>query len=94
MMARWWRKINLGDILRQGMLASNSLWVDIFGWANLACLKLLESVSYIRLRNDGVALKDAPGSPAANFHNDTFRDAGASQIARCRAAQIMEEKAG
>ena len=52
----------------------------------------LQSICDIRLRNDCVTLKYAASTPAADLHNDAFRDPGTTQIAGCGAAQIVEEK--
>jgi hypothetical protein len=57
-------------------------------------LKFLESFCNVRLRNDCIAFKDAPGAPAADLHNDAFCNARTSQIAGSSAAKIVEEQAG
>src|ERR1035437_6166619 len=60
----------------------------------LACFELLQCVGDVCLRDDCITLKDAPSSPAANFHDDAFGDSGAAQVASSGAAQIMEQQTG
>ena len=57
-----------------------------------ATFETLESIGDIRLRDDGIALKYATSAPAADLHNDAFRDPGTTKIASRSAAQIVEEK--
>ncbi len=52
----------------------------------------LHCLLYIHLRDDRIALKYATSSPAADLHNDAFRDTGAAKIASGSTAQIVEEK--
>src|SRR5208337_136628 len=60
----------------------------------LTHFKLLQCVGDICLGDDCVTFKDAPSSPAANFHDDAFSDSSPPQVAGSGAAQVMEQQTG
>lgn len=62
------------------------------GGCRLGGFQLLQGVRNIRLRNDCISLKYATSAPAADLHDDAFRDPGTTQITSGSATQIVEEK--
>ena len=60
----------------------------------LACFELLQCVRDVCFLDDCVTFKNAPSSPAANFHDDAFGDSGPTQVAGSGAAKIMEQQTG
>src|SRR5581483_12450394 len=58
----------------------------------LRCFELMECISNIGLRNNGVAFKDSPSTPAADFHNHALCYSSPPEVTSCRSSEIVKNQ--